>query len=69
MGAEPPEKRPNYRQEAEKIRAKAQATNDADARAQLLVIATLYDKLADHLLPIALQPKCADDPPPEPPPE
>jgi hypothetical protein len=69
MGAEPPKKKPNYRQEAENIRAKAHATHDADARSQLLVIATLYDKLADHLLIIALQPKSSDDPPPEHPPE
>ena len=69
MGAAPPEKRPNYRQEAENIRAKALETNDVDARSQLLVIATLYDKLADHLLLIALQPKHSDNPPPEHPPE
>jgi hypothetical protein len=69
MGIEPPEKRPNYRQEAANIRAKAHATNDADARSQLLVIATLYDKLADHLLLVAPQPKRSDEPPPEHPPE
>jgi len=69
MGIDPPEKRPNYRQEAENIRAKAHETNDADARSQLLVIATLYDKLADHLLLVAPQPKRSDDPPPKLPPE
>jgi hypothetical protein len=69
MGAKPPEKRPNYRQEADNIRAKAHATNDADARSQLLVIATLYDKLAEHLVLIALQTKRSDDPPSELPPE
>jgi hypothetical protein len=69
MGAEPPEKKPNYRQEAENIRAKARATHDADARSQLLVIATLYDKLADHLLLNAPKSKASDIPPPEQPPE
>ncbi len=69
MGDKPPEKKLNYRQEAENIRAKAHATQDADARSQLLVIATLYDKLAEHLLLIALQARRSDDPPPEHPPE
>jgi hypothetical protein len=54
MGFKPPEKKPNYRQEAEKIRAKARETRDAEARAQLLLIASLYDKLADHI-DVALQ--------------
>jgi hypothetical protein len=50
MTSKPPEKKPNYRQEAEVIRAKARETHDAEARAQLLLIASLYDKLADHLV-------------------
>ena len=54
MGSKPPEKKPNYRQEAEQIRAKAQGTRDAEARAQLLLIASLYDKLAEHI-DVALQ--------------
>jgi hypothetical protein len=49
MASEPSEKKPNYRQEAEIIRAKAHGTRDAEVRAQLVLIASLYDKLADHL--------------------
>jgi hypothetical protein len=56
MVPEPPEKKTNYRQEAAYIRVKARGTHDAEARAQLLLIASLYDKLADHLH-VALQPK------------
>jgi hypothetical protein len=56
MGSKPPEKKHNYRQEAEKIRATARQTHDAEARGQLLLIASLYDKLAEHLL-VALHPK------------
>jgi hypothetical protein len=37
----------DYRLEARIIRAKAQEIHDAQARAQLLLIASLYDKLAD----------------------
>jgi hypothetical protein len=69
MSAKPPEKKTNYRQEAENIRAKAHETHDADARSQLLVIATLYEKLADHIRHIALQRKRSDDSPAEHPPE
>jgi hypothetical protein len=61
MGLEPPETKPNYRQEAEAIRAKAGSTRDAEARDQLLVIAWLYDKLAEHV-PLLLQAKRLDDP-------
>ena len=64
MSPKPPEKKTNYRQEAEEIRAKAGATHDAEARAQLLLIASLYDKLADHLF-LALQAKRSDSPRPE----
>lgn len=69
MGAKPPEKKPNYRQEAEHIRAKARETHDPGARSQLLVIATLYDKLADLLLLIAVQPNRSEEPPPGHPPD
>jgi hypothetical protein len=64
MVPEPPEKKMNYRQEAQDIRAKARKTRDAEARAQLLLIASLYDKVADHLL-VALQPKTSDKALPE----
>jgi hypothetical protein len=68
MVPEPPEKKPNYRQEAEGIRAKARGTHDAEARTQLLLIASLYDKLADHFRG-AVQPKSSEDPRPEDPTE
>jgi hypothetical protein len=63
-----PEKRPNYRQEAENIRAKASEARDAEVGAQLLLIASLYDKLADHLA-LTLQPKPSDKVPPQDPTE
>ena len=47
MGPEPAETNPDYRREARIIRAKALEVHDAEARAQLLLIASLYDKLAD----------------------
>jgi hypothetical protein len=68
MVPEPPDKKPNYRQEAENIRAKAGGTQDAEARAQLLLIASLYDKLADHFRG-AVRPKSSADPRPEDPTE
>jgi hypothetical protein len=46
MSPEPPETNQNYRQEARKIRAQAREMHDVEARAQLLLIASLYDKLA-----------------------
>jgi hypothetical protein len=64
MVSEPAEKKPNYRQEAENIRAKARGTHDAEARAQLLLIASLYDKLADHFR-TAVQPKSYEHPRPD----
>jgi hypothetical protein len=64
MASKPPEKKPNYRQEAEIIRAKARETHDAEARAQLLLIASLYDKLADHLV-FVLRTRRAQDSRPE----
>jgi hypothetical protein len=54
MYPEPPEKNQDYRQEARNIRAKAREMHDAEARAQLLLIASLYEKLAyltDILVP------------------
>jgi hypothetical protein len=62
------DKRPNYRQEAEKIRAKARESHDAEVRGQLLLIASLYDKLADHLA-LTLQPKPSDSAAPKDPTE
>jgi hypothetical protein len=56
----PPEEKPNYRQEAEDIRAKARGTRDAETRGQLLLIASLYDKLADYFRS-AVQPNRSDD--------
>jgi hypothetical protein len=49
MYSEAPAKKQDYRQEARSIRAKAREVHDIAARAQLFLIASLYDKLA-HLL-------------------
>jgi hypothetical protein len=51
MCPEPAGKNQDYRQEARNIRAKARDVRDSEARAQLLLIASLYDKLA-HLTDI-----------------
>ncbi|HTB88675.1 MAG TPA: hypothetical protein VK743_12005 [Steroidobacteraceae bacterium] len=54
MSPQSPEKNQDYRQEARIIRAKAREIHDTQARAQLLLIASLYDKLAyltDFLVP------------------
>jgi len=56
MCPDPPEKNQDYRQEARKIRAAAWEVRDVEARAQLLLIASLYDKLADHSNKNALVP-------------
>jgi hypothetical protein len=50
MGLTPPEKAQTYLREAEAIRARARDMQDPEARTQLLWIATLYDKLAAHLV-------------------
>jgi hypothetical protein len=57
------EKSQDYRQEARKIRAKAREMHDAEARAQLLLIASLYDKLAylTNILVPTLRAKHADN--------
>ncbi|HEY6619602.1 MAG TPA: hypothetical protein VIY68_08665 [Steroidobacteraceae bacterium] len=47
----PAERNQDYRQEARTIRAKAREVHDREARAQLLLIASLYEKLA-HLTDI-----------------
>jgi hypothetical protein len=59
-----PEKNQDYRREARNIRAKARELRDAEARAQLLLIASLYDKLAyltDILVP-SLHAKLSENP-------
>jgi hypothetical protein len=63
MCPEPPEKNQDYRQEARNIRATAREMQAAEARTQLLLIASLYDKLADLLNNFApsLQAKLADN--------
>ena len=53
MYSEAPAKKQDYRQEARSIRVKARDVHDAAARAQLFLIATLYDKLADLLTDLA----------------
>jgi hypothetical protein len=53
MHSEAPAKKQDYRQEARNIRAKARKVHDAVARAQLFLIASLYDKLADLLNDLA----------------
>jgi hypothetical protein len=63
MCPKPPEKNQDYRQEARDIRAKAREVHDAEARAQLLLIASLYDKLSyltDILVP-SLHAKLSDN--------
>lgn len=47
MLPELPEKNQDYWREARVIRAKARQLRDAEARTQLLLIASLYEKLAN----------------------
>jgi hypothetical protein len=63
MCPEPAETNQDYRREARIIRAKALEMHDAEARAQLLLIASLYDKLADlsNILVPSLEAKLSDD--------
>jgi hypothetical protein len=58
-----PEQNQDYRQEARSIRAKAREIHDLQARAQLLLIASLYDKLAylTNILVPALHAKLSDN--------
>jgi hypothetical protein len=64
MYPEPPEKtHEDYRRQARDIRAMAWAMRDVEASTQLLLIASLYDKLAyfsDILVP-ALETKLSDN--------
>jgi hypothetical protein len=68
MSPKPLERNQDYRQEARNIRAKAREVRDAEARAQLLLIASLYEKLAnltDILVPslrAKLSANCVPDP-------
>ena len=68
MGSDLPEEKQDYQQAAENIRARARDACDAEARGQLLLIASLYDKLAEHL-PLAIQAKGPDISRPEDPTE
>jgi hypothetical protein len=47
--ADPLPEQPDYRQEARQIRDLAAEMKDARIRVQLLVIASLYEKLAKHV--------------------
>ena len=47
MYPERPDKNQDYRQVARNIRSMAREMHDREAQAQLLLIASLYDKLAD----------------------
>jgi len=62
MRPEQREKNQDYQQEARNIRAKARDVHDAEARAQLLLIASLYERLSyltDILVP-SLHAKLSD---------
>jgi hypothetical protein len=63
MCPEPAETNQDYRQEARIIRAKALEMHDAEAREQLLLIASLYDKLADlsNILVPSMEAKLSDN--------
>lgn len=63
MSPQRAERNQDYRQEARGIRAKAREVHNREARAQLLLIASLYDKLAyltDTLVP-SLRAKLSDN--------
>ena len=63
MCPESPENNQDHRQEARNIRAKARDIHDSQARVQLLLIASLYDKLAylTNILVPALHAKLSDN--------
>jgi hypothetical protein len=46
---ERPENHQDYREEARRIRLVASDVKNVQARAQLLLIASLYEKLAEHV--------------------
>jgi hypothetical protein len=67
MGPKSPKIRGDLLERAENIRAGAPATHDTEARAELLLIASPYEKLADRLL--ATQQKLSGSSAPEESPE
>jgi hypothetical protein len=48
-GAKPPSEQKDYREEAKRIRALASDVKNPFSQAQLELIASLYEKLADHV--------------------
>jgi hypothetical protein len=59
---EPPDKSQDYRQVARNIRSMASEMRDREAQTQILLIASLYDKLADlsNILIPSLEAKLSD---------
>jgi len=59
---EPPDKNQDYRQVARNIRSMASEMRDRESQAQILLIASLYDKLADlsNILIPSLDAKLSD---------
>jgi len=59
---EPPDKNQDYRQVARNIRSMASEMRDRESQAQILLIASLYDKLADlsNILIPSLEAKLSD---------
>ena len=62
MCPEPPDKNQDYRQIARNIRSMASEMRDRESQAQILLIASLYDKLADlsNILNPSLEAKLSD---------
>ena len=62
MCPEPLDKNQDYRQVARNIRSMASEMRDREAQAQILLIASLYDKLADlsNILIPSLEAKLSD---------
>ena len=62
MCPEPPDKNQDYRQVARNIRSMASEMRDLESQAQILLIASLYDKLADlsNILIPSLEAKLSD---------
>ena len=62
MCPEPPDKNQDYRQVARNIRSMASEMRDRESQAQILLIASLYDKLADlsNILIPSLEAKLSD---------
>jgi len=62
MTLTPAREKNNYREEAQYIRGMAEKLQDIEVRSQLLMIASLYDKLADHQQRTATQKSATDTP-------